>query len=317
LWSFSEIVSGLVQPVNWRYRILQALLNVRDWLLAQLIFVFLKTLRLIPMDSAARVFERFARWLGPKTSRHKVALENLERAFPEKSIDEREQIASDSWAQTARTVLEYGYLDKIFDLDENNLGAGRIEVKNAEQFIKLRDDGLPAIIFTGHIANFELLPMAAAKFGLEIQSLFRTPNNKYAAARIAAARKQIAHNLVASGQGASFQLMSALDSGVHVGVLVDQKFLRGINIPFFGHDAPTNPLLAKLARRYECPVHGARSVRLPNGRFRLEITDELVLPRTADGDIDIRGTTEMIGRVIEDWVREYPEQWLWIHRRWG
>ncbi len=317
MWSHFEFDCGLVIRVNWRYRILQSLRNFRDWLVAQLIFIFLKALRLIPMDSAARVFERFARWLGPKTGRHKVAMDNLERAFPEKSLEEREQIASDSWAQTARTVLEYGYLDKIFDLDENNLGAGRIEVKNAEQFIKLRDDGLPAIIFTGHIANFELLPMAAAKFGLEIQSLFRMPNNKYAAARIAAARKQIAHNLVASGQGASFQLMSALDRGVHVGVLVDQKFRRGINIPFFGHDAPTNPLLAKLARRYECPVHGARSVRLPNGRFRLEITDELVLPRTEAGDIDIRGTTEMIAGVIEDWVREYPEQWLWIHRRWG
>ena len=111
--------------------------------------------------------------------------------------------------------------------------------------------------------------------------------------------------------------MSALERGDHVGVLVDQKFRRGINVPFFGHDAPSNPLLAKLARRYDCPVHGARTVRLPNGRFRLEITEELALPRTKDGDIDIRGTTELVNKVVEDWDREYPEQWLWIHRRWG
>jgi len=303
--------------VNWRYRFLQSIVNFRDWLVAQLIFLSLKALRLIPMDSAARSFERFARWLGPKLKRHQVAMANLAIAFPKKSLEEREKIASDSWAQMARTILEYGYLDEIFDLDEDNPGAGRIEVKNAEQFIKLRDDGLPAIIFTGHIANFELLPMAAAKFGLEIQSLFRTPNNKYAASRVADARKQVARNLVASRAGASFQLMSALERGDHVGVLVDQKFRRGIDVPFFGQDAPSNPLLAKLARRYDCPVHGARSVRLPDGRFRLEITDELVLPRTADGDIDIRGTTELVNRVVESWVREHPEQWLWIHRRWG
>jgi KDO2-lipid IV(A) lauroyltransferase len=159
--------------------------------------------------------------------------------------------------------------------------------------------------------------MAAAKFGLDLQSLFRAPNNKYAAQKIAAARKQVAPNLVASGQGASFQLMSALERGVHVGVLVDQKFRRGIPVPFFGRDAPTNPLLAKLARRYDCPVHGARSIRLPDGRFRLEVTDEIELPRNEAGDIDIRGTTEKITRIVEDWVREYPEQWLWIHRRWG
>jgi KDO2-lipid IV(A) lauroyltransferase len=303
--------------VPWRYRLLQSLIGLRDWFIAQTIFLSLKLLRLIPMDSAVRVFERFARWFGPKTKRHQVAMDNLELAFPEKSIEQREKIASDSWAQIARTLLEYGYLDEIFDLDEENKGSGRIDIKNPEQFLKLRDDGLPAILFTGHLANFELLPIAAAKFGLEILSLFRAPNNKYAASRVADARKQLSQNLVASREGASFQLMSALQRGAHVGVLVDQKFRRGIQIPFFGHDAPTNPLLAKLARRYECPVHGARTIRLPDGRFRLEITDELVLPRTQDGDIDIRGTTELVTRVIEGWVREHPEQWLWIHRRWG
>jgi KDO2-lipid IV(A) lauroyltransferase len=300
-----------------RYRFLQFVFNLRDWLVAEAIFLSLKAMRLLPMESTGRFLERTARWIGPKTGRHKIAMDNLAIAFPEKSIEEREQIAIDSWAHIARGILEYGYLDQIFDLDENNPGAGRIEVKNVEQFFKLRDDGLPAIIFAGHLANFELLPLAAEEYGLEIQSLFRAPNNKYAAKKIAKARKQVAGSLVASGQGASFQLMSALEKGIHVGMLVDQKFKRGINIPFFGKDAPTNTLLAKLARRYECPVHGARSVRLPNGRFLLEITDEIELPRTEKGDIDIYGATELITGVIEDWVREYPEQWLWIHRRWG
>jgi len=303
--------------LDWRYRFLQPVLKFRDWVVAQVIFLSLKTLRLVPMDTAMRFFERLVCWVGPKTGRHRIALKNLAIAFPEKSIEEREKIARDSWAQMARGIVEYGYLDQIFDYDENNPGAGRIELKNGEQFDKLRDDGLPAIIFTGHTGNFELLPMAAAQFGLELQSLFRAPNNPYAAAKINEARKMVAPNMVASGQGASFQLMSALERGSHVGVLVDQKFRRGIQVPFFGHDAPTNTLLAKLARRYECPVHGARSIRLPNGRFCLEMTDELVLPRTPDGDIDIRGTTELVTRVIEGWVREYPEQWLWIHRRWG
>lgn len=301
----------------WRYRFLQFLTNIRQWIAAQLIFFTLKVLRLVPMETSARFFERFVRWLGPKLKRHEVAMDNLAIAFPEKSIEEREKIASDSWANMARGIIEYSYLDEIFDLDENNLDSGRIEVKNVEQFYKLRDDGLPGIIFTGHTGNFELLPLAAVRFRLDLQAMFRAPNNKYAAAKIAKARNQLTENLVASGQGASFQLMSALDRGSHVGVLVDQKFRRGIKIPFFGKDAPTNTLLAKLARRYDCPVHGARSIRLPDGRFRLEITDELILPRDQEGDIDIRGATEMITGIVEDWIREYPEQWLWIHRRWG
>lgn len=303
--------------MKWRYRFLQSVSNFRDWLVAQSLFLSLKLLRLLPVDTAVRFFERIAGWIGPRLGRHRIALDNLAIAFPERSLAEREKIACDSWAQIGRGVAEYGFLDQIFDLEENDPGTSRIEVEGIENFIKLRDDGLPAIIFTGHLGNFELLPMAAAKFGLEIRSLFRAPNNKYAAAKVASARKQVAGNLVASGQGASFQLMSALEKGDHIGVLVDQKFRRGIQVPFFGKDAPTNTLLAKLARRYECPVHGARSIRLPDGRFRLEVTGEFELPRTAHGDIDIRGTTELITGVIEGWVREYPEQWLWIHRRWG
>ncbi len=87
-------------------------------------------------------------------------------------------------------------------------------------------------------------------------------------------------------------------------------------VRLFGRPAKTNPLLAKLARRYDCPVHGARAVRLPNGRFRLEITDEIDLPRDASGHIDVEGATALVTEVIEGWIREHPEQWLWVHRRW-
>ena len=300
-----------------RYRIMQSLTGMRDWLFANMVFLFLNLLRLVPINTSARAFERIARWLGPKLSRHKVVMDNLAIAFPEKSIEEHQKIASDSWAQMARTLLEYGYLEEIFDLNVEMQESDRIEIVNGEQYQKLRDDGLPAILFTGHLANFELLPMVAEKFGLEIQSLFRKPNNPHAALRVAEARKNLGKNLIASGEGSSFQLMQALEAGEHVGLLVDQKFRRGIQIPFFGKDAPTNTLLAKLARRYDCPVHGARTVRLPDGRFRLEITDELELPRDENGDVDIRGTTELITGIIEGWVREYPDQWLWMHRRWG
>jgi KDO2-lipid IV(A) lauroyltransferase len=300
-----------------RYRFLQFLIGIRDWIIAGLISLSLKIIRLIPLKTAAKLFERFARWLGPKIWRHKVVMENLALAFPEKSIEERQQLASDNWAQMARTLLEYIYLDEIFNLEVEMEESDTIEIVNAEAFLQLRDDGLPAILFTGHIANFELLPLVAAKFGLDIQSMYRRPNNKHAASQVEESRKGIGKNLIASGAGASFQLMSALERGEHVGLLVDQKFRRGINIPFFGKEAKTNPLLAKLARRYDCPVHGARSVRLPDGRFRLEITDELVLPRDKNGDVDIKGTTQLVTDVVEGWVREHPEQWLWMHRRWG
>ena len=205
---------------------------------------------------------------------------------------------------------------RIFDFDPANPGAGRIEVLGGEHVIKLREDGKPAIIFTGHLANWELVPLCAAKFGLETSLLFRPPNNRYIADRLLETRDRLMSNLVASHPGAVFELSAVLGKGGHVGLLVDQKFRSGIPVRFFGRPAKTNPLLAKLARRHDCPVHGARTVRLPNGRFRLEITDEIALPRDASGHIDVEGATALVTDVIEGWIREHPEQWLWVHRRW-
>jgi KDO2-lipid IV(A) lauroyltransferase len=74
--------------------------------------------------------------------------------------------------------------------------------------------------------------------------------------------------------------------------------------------------IARLARQYDCPVHGARVIRLPKNRFRLDLTPALTLPRDADGLVDVNGAMQTITTVIEEWVREHPEQWLWLHRRW-
>jgi Kdo2-lipid IVA lauroyltransferase/acyltransferase len=104
---------------------------------------------------------------------------------------------------------------------------------------------------------------------------------------------------------------------VHVGMLVDQHFTKGVDVTFFGRPCKANPLIALLARQIECPIHGMRVVRLPDGNsFWGEMTDPIDPPRDAEGRIDIDGTMQAITTVIEGWVREHPEQWLWLHRRW-
>jgi KDO2-lipid IV(A) lauroyltransferase len=99
-------------------------------------------------------------------------------------------------------------------------------------------------------------------------------------------------------------------------MLVDQYYSRGVDVTFFGRRTKANPLLARLARHFDCPFYGLRVVRLPNHRFRAELTEQVQPVRDADGKVDIAGTTQAIMSVIEGWIREYPEQWLWLHRRW-
>ncbi len=115
---------------------------------------------------------------------------------------------------------------------------------------------------------------------------------------------------------APVRMMEALDQGLHVGMLIDQRFSRGPQVPFMGRLTHSNPLLARMARRFDCPVHGARAIRLPGGRFRLELTEAVALPRDARGRVDVDAATAQLNRIVEGWVREHPGQWLWMHRRW-
>lgn len=256
------------------------------------------------------------RTLGPLLPAHRTAMANLRAAFPDMSEAERKRIALEAWDNLGRTGAEYAHLDSLFDYDPAATGDLRTEVAGIEHFYALRDDGRPGLIFSAHLANWELPAICAARFGLDATAVFRPPNNPAAARLVQEVRRRTMGGLAASTPGAVFAMRDVVETGGHLGQLIDQHFTRGVVVEFLGRPCLANPLLAKLARHYDCPVHGVRVVRLPEGRFRLELTPPLDLPRAADGTIDVAGAMQAMTAVVEGWVRENPGQWLWMHRRW-
>lgn len=297
-------------------RVVLALRNFEQWLIAQLVFGLLNVLKLFPADGAMNFADRVARFIGPKTRRHALMMTNLRNAFPEKSDAELSAIAMESWGNMGRMAAEYVFLDRLFDFDPFSDKVGRVEVEGVPIFIDLYENRRPFIVFTGHTGNFEMLPVAGAAFGIEVTVLFRPPNNPYIAEKVFEFRRARMGNLVPSHAGSSFTLARKLDSGQPVGVLVDQKYRKGLPTSFFGQPVQTNPLLAKLVRQFDCEVYPARCIRLPNNRFRLELEPAMEIPRKADGSVDVDATAQKLNDKVEQWVREYPSQWLWYHDRW-
>ena len=300
------------------YRLARALKQANYWLTAQVALVALRLLRLLPTDRALNFADRAARRVGPWSGRHRVALDNLRKAFPEKTEDEIQTIASDMWGNMARLGAEYIFLDTLFDYDDQNPDApSRIEVGGLHHFKRIALEARPHILFTAHLGNFELLPIAGAAYGMKVTALFRPPNNPYIADYILSTRRSSMGELLASRTGAAFALARILEANGTIGVLVDQKFRYGIRTQFFGRECETSPLLPKLARQYDCDVYPARCVRLPGNRFRLEIEEKIDLPRDAEGGVDVAATAQLLNDVVERWVREDPGQWMWFHKRWG
>jgi Kdo2-lipid IVA lauroyltransferase/acyltransferase len=299
-------------------RISNAVRPAIDWLVATLAVGAFRLVRALPIDRASNTGAAIARTFGPLLPVNRLGMDNLRHAFPEKSEAELKAILREVWDNLGRIAAEYPHLDQIWDWDEANPGGGRVEATGMEYFTDLRDDGKPAIIFTAHLANWELPAVCAARHDLPTTAVYRTPNNAYVARRLLKIRRGTMGELLAagSGQAVAFAMASVLEKGDHLGLLVDQRLTRGLKIDFFGRPASTNPILGRLARRFDCPVHGVRVVRLPGNRFRLDLTPPIELPRDDEGLIDPEGAMRVVNEIVEGWVRENPGQWLWLHNRW-
>jgi KDO2-lipid IV(A) lauroyltransferase len=256
------------------------------------------------------------RTIGPWLPEHRTGRANLRAAFPEKSDAEIETILRGVWDNLGRVGAEIAHLDHICSGDRYQRTYIDYSPESIERFLKVKDDSKPAVIFAAHLANWELPAVIAASDGLDSVVLYRRPNLGAVADAVIALRHGIMGDMVSSSLSAPVTLARALEQGRHVAMLVDQHYVRGIDVTFFGRTCKVNPLIAMLAREIECPIHGTRVWRLPGNRFGGEISPEVPPVRDAEGRIDVAGTMQAITSVVESWVREHPEQWLWLHRRW-
>ncbi len=269
-------------------------------------------------DSLADFAGGLMRRIGPLLRENRIGRDNLKAAFPEKSDEDIARILADVWDNLGRVGVEFAHIDHIWDYDISHPNSGRIEFtpETAARFDALRDDGKPALIFAAHTGNWELPALAGPAHGLDCAVLYRRPNIAAVNRAIESIRAMNMGQMIPTTMDAPRRLAEALERGLHVGMLVDQHFGRGVDVMFFGRSVKANPLLARLARQIECPIHGTRVIRLPNHRFRAELTPEIAPVRDSEGKIDVALTTQKITSVIEGWIRETPEQWLWLHRRW-
>jgi Kdo2-lipid IVA lauroyltransferase/acyltransferase len=296
--------------------------NAGKWLgetaVGALTIALLRATRYFDPIKTANLFGRIARLIGPALPEQRIGRANLTAAFPEKPPQEIEAILAGVWDNLGRVGAEFAHIDHIWDYDPAHPGNSRIEIapRTHELFARLKNDGKPALIFASHLGNWEFPALAGPAHGVDSAVLYRRPNSAAADRIINEMRRVNMGELIPAGRDAPFRLAEALEQGKHVGMLVDQYWTGGVEVTFFGRKTRANPTLARLRRHVECPIHGARIIRLPGNRFRAELSEEVQPVRNAAGEIDIQGTMQAITSVVEGWIREYPDQWLWLHRRW-
>lgn len=291
--------------------------SLRDRLEAWALGCGLRLTRALGPVAASHLGGALARAVGPLLPVSRVAEDNLRRAMPELDAAARRRVVRGVWENLGRTVAE---LPHVAGLPRTASGPGW-ECGEADDAVlrQVVARGGPAIFFSGHFANWEIGYAVAAAYGLPVAWFYRAASNPLADAAIQSMRRRALGGEVPmfpKGAAGAREAVAHLRRGGLLGMLVDQKLNEGLAVPFFGRPAMTTPALAQFALRFRCPVIPIRPQRLGPARFRVICEKPLPLPDSGDRAADVLALTRDVNATLERWIRDQPQDWLWLHRRW-
>ncbi len=272
----------------------------------------------VATQSSAYIWRRLAPIINPR--RHKRALDNLRIAFPEKSEEERNQIALAHWENLGRVMAETMQIDRFFNEPE------RIEIVSQNIFSRYKDKLGAAVGISLHMGNWELAILPFTWANATPAAVYRSVTNPYVDQYLRDQRKELyPGGLFGRGkvgehgddQKTARAIMDYVRRGGRLGLVCDLYDRTGVPVPFFGKLARTQAIAAMIARRVGSRIWLSRCKRVgTESRFQIELK-ELRVPRTDNQADDIRWIMVHMQEQFEAWVRDAPEQWMWSNRRWS
>ena len=285
-------------------------INAEYWL-ARAVLGFFRALPMGGGIALARVIARFGFWF-PKLRR--TGERNLQLAFPDLSDAERNRLLLSSFENLGRLLAVFSRFRETSGHSLKSL----IECEGLDRLQAAMQKQNGVILFTGHVGAWELSSFGLSLFGHPLGFLVRRIDNPKIEAMIDRARTSRGNRTI-DKTSAAREMLQILRDGGTLGILVDLNTLdrEAIFVDFFDKAASTTFIVAKLALRTGAevlPVFAPWDKQ--RKRFILIVDEPLRIERTGDEEEDVRRLTQQYTRVVEGYVRKYPDQWLWIHRRW-
>jgi len=275
----------------------------------------LKLLGILPRRLARFLGARFARiiyTLQPRLRR--IALVNLQIAFPDWTVEQRQRVIRGMVRQIGWMIGEFSQFPKYTPANIEQL----VVIDGSENFAAAQERGKGVLFLTGHMGAWELAPFAHALYGHPLHFLVRPIKNPRVDALINGFRCLSGNQPIDKNRAARAMLKVLADGGT-IGILADHNTSldEGVFVDFFGLPASTTSGLARIALRTDAPVvPGFLCWDESAQKYRLQFGPAVELVRSGNENEDVRANTQRFTRIIEEYVRAHPEQWVWIHKRW-
>jgi len=283
-----------------------------EYLAARLV---LSTLGLLPMSSAISVGEGLGNLAYALAGNlRRTGDRNLQLAFPDKTKHEREQLVRGCFRSLGRQL---GVFSKFAKSPVESL-LPIVQISGLEHYEQLKAEHKGVVFFTAHLGAWELLPLCSSLRGNPLNVVVRRLDNPKVEEMVEQIRARWG-NQTLDKLSAGRQMIKALRSGEALGLLTDLNTLdeEAIFVDFFGVPAATNFMVAKLALRTKSPImpmFAPWDAKLR--KFDLQVSPPVTVEVSGDEEKDVRNLTAQLSRITEEKIRSYPDQWLWIHKRW-
>jgi KDO2-lipid IV(A) lauroyltransferase len=288
---------------------------VRQAVVEQMAEVFMDMAATLPLRFNWKLAEFLGRvWFQVDKRHREIALNNLKIAWGDELSENKTRIiARTNFIHLARVFLELPYLRK---LNSDKLD-GFVTFHGIEHFKNALQKGRGVLLLASHFGNWELMALAFSLRYSPINIVVRPLDNPFLDKLITKIRTRGGNQLIPK-KGSVKKMLRLLAAGEVVALLLDQNpaWYEGVFVPFFNEIACTNKALGTIALRTGAPVIPAFNVRQPDGSYRIFGEQEVVLARSGDTTRDVEENTAKFNKIIETYVRRYPEQWFWVHQRW-
>jgi len=270
--------------------------------------------RRLPRHAVLALGRRLGRLWGALDRRHlAIAADNLRRAFPDWDERRVRETARGVYAHFGTVLLDLLWMEGRSA--EALLALSDLE--GVEHLKAARAAGRGVVAPSGHLGNWEIQAVASVPLVGNVAMIARPLDNPALDRRLVGLRTATG-NTVIYKQKALAQVLRTIREGGVVAILIDQNMQEkdGIFVPFFGRPACTTTVAAAVALKTGCAIVPVRCLLQPNGRYRMVYGPPVEWAGTGRRDEDVAGLTRHLTSIIEAWIRETPEQWLWLHRRW-
>ncbi len=247
--------------------------------------------------------------------RRDLGVRNLTVAFGETLTEqEKRAILKTTFRNLGKSLVEMLHFPRM----SNAYFAEHVQMIGLEHYAAAKAKGRGVLCMSGHIGNWEMSGQALSAAGNLCSVVVRPLNNPYLNRLLERLRMLRGNRLLARGQNGLKQILTTLKANDMVVILMDQNTRRskGIFVDFFGKPACTIPVIALVALRYHVPVIPGFIVRTGFDTHEVRFGAEIEMERTGDTQKDIEINTAKLNRILEDIIRQYPDQWLWGHHRW-